>query len=271
MPKVRVGDIDMYYEVQGEGQPLLLIHGLTLDHLSWSFQFHAFSEKYKVVAFDNRGVGRTDAPDKPYTTEMMADDVAGLLDVLEIQKAHVLGLSLGGMIAQEFALKYPQRVDRLVLAATAARPAKNAQRSSHIIDTLLRMVKAGVGLEERTRMFMVWSFTPKFFEDPKQAQIMVNLVTSSPHPQTSEGLAGQISAAEQHDSYERLGDIKSPTLVLAARDDLLLPARLSEELAEGINGSKLVVIEGAAHLFCIQHPGEFNQAVLDFLGNSGTA
>jgi len=271
MPKVKVGDINMYYEVQGEGDPLVLIHGLTLDHLSWSFQTQAFSEKYRVVTFDNRGVGRSDSPDMPYTTEMMADDLAGLLDLLEIEKANILGLSLGGMIAQEFALKYPQRVDRLILAATAARPTKNAQRSSHIIGTLFQMAQAGIPLDQRTRMFMVWSFSPRFFEDPKQAQIMVNLVASAPHPQPLEGLAGQIAAADQHDCFERLGQIQAPTLVLAGKEDLLLPIRLSEELAAGIKNSRLVAVEQAAHLFCIEQPGEFNQAVLDFLADGRTA
>lgn len=271
MPKVQVGDISMYYEVVGEGEPLVLIHGLTLDHLSWSFQTQAFSENYQVLLFDNRGVGRTDSPEMEYTTEMMADDLAGLLDVLEINKAHVLGLSLGGMIAQEFALKYPDRVERLILAVTAARPAKTAMRTNHIIETLYKMAQNEVGLEERTRMFMVWSFSPRFFEDPKQAQIMVNLVANAPHPQPLQGLAGQLAAASRHDTYDRLEQIQAPTLVLGAREDLLLPARHSEELAEGIKNSRLHMIDDAAHLFCIEQPGVFNQAVLDFLADELSA
>jgi pimeloyl-ACP methyl ester carboxylesterase len=254
----------MHYEEQGEGDPVILIHGLTMDHVGWSFQFQAFSAQHRVIVFDNRGVGRTDSPEEPFTTKTMADDVAGLMDVLGIQKAHLVGLSLGGMVAQQFALSHPERLDRLVLAATAAHPSGGAPRSAHIVENLLTMSTEGVGLEERTRMFMTWAFTAEFFEDPKQAQLMVNLVTSAPHPQSSEGLAGQIAAVKEHDTREQLAGIKAPTLVLVGEEDLLLPVRLSRELAESIQGARLLVVEGAGHLFCIEHPGEFNRAVLKF-------
>ena len=114
MPTVRVGDINMYYEIHGKGEPLLLIMGLGSDLTSWIFQIPEFSKKYRVIAFDNRGVGRSDAPDVPYSTAMMADDTTGLLDALGIERAHILGLSMGGFIAQELALKYPQRVKSLI-------------------------------------------------------------------------------------------------------------------------------------------------------------
>jgi len=141
MPTVKVGDINMYYEIHGEGEPLLLTAGGGMGLAGWARQTPEFSEKYRVIVFDNRGAGRTDAPDTPYSIEMMADDTAGLLDALGIEKAHILGLSMGGMIAQEFALKYPQRVKSLILATTTASPYPWAK---HIIDTWARMAQEGL-------------------------------------------------------------------------------------------------------------------------------
>jgi 3-oxoadipate enol-lactonase len=264
MPKEKVGDIEMYYRVQGRGDPLVLIQGLTMDSNAWMLQSPVFSDQYRVVVFDNRGVGRTDAPDTPYTTEMMADD-AGLLDVLKIEKAHVLGLSLGGMIAQEFGIKYPDRTKSLILAGTAACPREGAPRSAHIVGNLLSMAKSGVDLETCTRMFMAWAFTPQFFSNPDQVQMIINLTTANPFPQPLQGLAGQVSASFDHDTRDRLDRIKAPTLVLVGSQDLLLSVDCSRELAEKIPGAELQILEGAGHFMCFEHAERFNQAVLEFL------
>ena len=120
MPQIKVGDINMYYEVHGEGIPLVLIHGLGADTNAWMFQMPELATKYKVVIFDNRGVGQTDTPDIPYSAQMMADDTADLMDALNIAEAHILGYSLGGFIAQELAIKYPQKVRSLILATSSA-------------------------------------------------------------------------------------------------------------------------------------------------------
>src|SRR5881396_8351 len=106
MPRVRVGDIDMYYVEAGAGEPLVLVMGFSGDHSAWGLQFHALAQRCRVIAFDNRGVGQTDAPDRPYTTRMMADDTVGLMDALGVARAHVVGVSMGGMIAQELALNH---------------------------------------------------------------------------------------------------------------------------------------------------------------------
>ena len=122
MPKVRVGDIEMHYVEAGAGAPLVLIMGFSGDYTAWGLQIRAFAERHRVIAFDNRGTGQTDTPDAPYTTRMMADDTAGLLDALGIDRAHLIGISMGGMIAQELALAYPERVSSLHLGCSLARP-----------------------------------------------------------------------------------------------------------------------------------------------------
>jgi pimeloyl-ACP methyl ester carboxylesterase len=180
VPKVKVGDISMYYEVHGEGEPLLLVTGLGADLTAFMFQTPEFSKKYQVVVFDNRGVGRTDALDMPYSTEIMADDTAGLLNVLSIEKAHILGTSMGGMIAQELALKYPQRVRSLILAAITARV---SFLTKHLGNTWAMMFQEGTSQETIIRTQLPWFFTDKFFENPKQVQTMINTMLANPYPQ----------------------------------------------------------------------------------------
>jgi len=262
MPTVKVGDVNIYYEVHGEGEPLALITGLGLDLTSWMLQIPEFSKKYRVIVFDNRGAGRTSAPDTPYSIEMMADDTVGLLDALNIEKAHILGVSMGGRITQELTLKYPQRVESLILAATSA---KMPFREKHIFDTAVRMAQEGVSRETSIRYLLPWVFTDKFFESPEQIQMVINVMLANPYPQPAYAFARQLAACGEHDTQDRVGQITAPTLVLVGREDILVPVKLSEELAAGIPNAELVVLEGGGHAFSLEIPDKFNQAVLDFL------
>ncbi len=262
MPTVNVGDISIYYEVHGEGEPLLLITGLSSDLTSWIFQIPEFSKKYRVIIFDNRGVGRTDAPDIPYSTEMMADDSAGLLNALGIEKAHILGHSMGGFIAQELALKYPLLVRSLVLASAGT---QETHMGKHLIDTWARMAREGVNRELFVRELLLWLFTENFFENTVMVQIAVDMLVTGPYPQPAHGLIRQVGACLEHNMKDRIGNITTPTLVLAGKEDILVPVRMSEELAAGIPGAELVVLEGAGHGALSEAADKFNLAVLEFL------
>lgn len=262
MSTVKVNDINIYYEVHGEGAPLVLIAGLGLDVTGWMFQTPDFSRKYRVIVFDNRGAGRTDAPDTPYSVEMMADDTAGLLDALGIEKAHILGVSMGGYIAQEFALKHPQRVKSLILATTGAIVLSLAK---YVVDTWIRMAQEGVSQEILIRDLLPWLFTEKFFENPEQAQMATDAMLANPYPQPTYAFARQAAAIMEHDTRNRIGQITAPTLVLVGREDLLCPVKLSEELAASIPNAELVILDGGGHGFPIEIPEKFNQTVLDFL------
>ena len=262
MPTVRVGDIDMYYELHGEGEPLLLIMGLGGDLTGWMLQTLAFSQEYQVIVFDNRGVGRTDAPDALYSIKMMADDAAGLLDALGIEKAHILGGSMGGMIAQELALRHPQRVKSLILATTTA---ACYPRLKHITDTWARMALEGVSMETRLRELAPWGFTDKFFENEEQLNMGIKMMLNNPYAQPAYAFARQVAASWEHDTRDRIGQITALTLVIVGKDDILLPVKLSEELAEGIPNAELVVLEGGAHAFLSEIADKFNEAVLGFL------
>ena len=263
MPKVKVGDINMYYKIHGEGEPLVLITGLSGDTTGWALQIPMFSKKYQVICFDNRGGGRTDAPDVPYSYEMMADDTAGLLNTLGIEKAHILGASMGGAIAQEFAIKYPQRVRGLILSTTWA--GQSNFLGGNVLKTWDRMAQEGVSPETLIREQLSWLCTDKFFENEKQVNLTVKMVLSNPHPQPAHALARLVAAAWEFDMRDRLGQITAPTLVLVGKEDILVPVKFSEELARGIPNAELVVLEGGGHLFMVEISDKFNQAVLDFL------
>ena len=265
MAVAELGRLKMYYQIAGEGEPLILINGVSMDFSYWIMQVPELSKKYRVVVFDNRGVGRTDSPEPPYTTEMMADDLAALMDALAIESAHILGLALGGLVAQEFALKYPDRTRSLILNASASCPELEAPRSMHLGNTMLMLAKAEYSLETRIRMSIAWALTEEFFESTEQVQMVINLILAAPCPQTAQGLEGQVTAGRTHDTRDRLSRITAPTLVLVGREDLVLPVELSEKLAAGIPNAELKILESGGHLVCYEYTTKFNQAVLDFL------
>ncbi len=265
MPTVKVRDINMYYEIHGEGEPLVLIHGI-LDISGWSNQIPTLSQRYRVVAFDNRGVGRTDSTEPPYTTAGMADDTVGLLDVLGIDQAHIVGYSLGGAIALELAIKYPERVKNLILVGAFARLSPIGLSRTHL---LMSMFRNGVDIETVLRNFYLWFFSDKFFSNEEQVTAALNSFINHPFPQPSHGLEGQVDAITGHDSRDRLGRITAPTLVLVGKDDINTPVKLSEQLATGIPDAKLVVLEDTAHSLPIEAPDRFNKIILDWLEKTG--
>jgi len=163
----------MFYVEAGAGDPLVLVMGFGGDHLAWGLQIPAFAAKYRVIAFDNRGVGQSDTPDTPYTTPMMADDTVGLMDVLGIARAHVCGVSMGGMIAQEIALRHPARVRTLQLHATLARP----DAYMHALSDVWRELRPSIGREEWLRSLALWLFAPvTYAERPELIELLLQNV-----------------------------------------------------------------------------------------------
>jgi 3-oxoadipate enol-lactonase len=172
----------MFYMEAGAGEPLVLVMGFGGDHLAWGLQIPAFAAKYRVIAFDNRGVGQSDAPDVPYTTAMMADDAVGLMDGLGIERAHVCGVSMGGMIAQEIALRHPSRVRTLQLHATLARP--DAYMRSLVEGW--RKVRIALGREEALRVRALWLFAPCSYEQrPEFVEAVLQNAIANPIPSRS--------------------------------------------------------------------------------------
>lgn len=262
MPKVRVGDIEMYYVEAGAGEPLVLIMGFGGDHLAWAFQTQVFAAAYRVIAFDNRGTGQTDAPDIPYTTRMMAEDTRGLMDLLGIERAHVLGVSMGGMIAQELALAHPDRVRSLQLHSTVARTDPYTRACAAAWEE----VRARLPLEAAFRAIALWLFAPSTYDErPDLVETIIQSALANPYPQSLTGLSRQREAIASHDALARLHAIRCPTLVTAAEDDILIRPRLSRALAAAIPGAEFATIPTAGHVPFWEQADLFNRLCLDFL------
>jgi pimeloyl-ACP methyl ester carboxylesterase len=260
MPTIRANDITINYELHGMGEPLLLICGLAVDLTSWFYQLDVFARHYRVIAFDNRGSGGTDKPAGPYTTAQLATDTRGLLDALGIARAHILGVSLGSMIAQEMAIACPERVNKLLLCGTSSEPsAANARLYRSWQETA-----PALGLPQLLRGVLLWCFTPEFFQDhPDTAQQMEAAVAATTQP--LDAYLSQLNCLQTHNTTSRLGKITAPTLVLSGAKDLLNPPNQAQQVHDGIHDSKLVFTVHGGHVCFWEVPEEFNRAVLDFL------
>ncbi len=256
----------MFYVEAGAGDPLVLVMGFGGDHLAWGLQMPAFAATYRVIAFDNRGVGQSDVPDVPYTTAMMADDTVGLMDALGIHRAHVCGVSMGGMIAQEIALRHPGRVRTLQLHATLAR----RDRYMHALSEAWRDIRPKVSREEWLRSLALWLFAPvTFAERPEFVELVLQNALANPYPQSLTGFLRQGEAVRSHDTLKRLDQIRCPTLISVAEHDILVPPRFSHEIAQHLPGAALKIIAGAGHAYMWERPEAFNAMVLDFLARRG--
>ncbi len=261
MPKVRANGIELYVETHGAGEPLLLIAGLACDHTMWAEVVPALTDHYRVIVFDNRGVGRSTAPDSPYTIRMMAGDTAALLDEIGVGPVHVAGYSMGGQIAQELALARPGQVRSLMLLSSCARC---DERNKAVLQTWGELP----GLVEprlMARLLLPWLYTSAFFTRPGAVEQLLTLLLENPYPATPQGIYRQTRALGDFDTTSRLEDIRCPTLVLVGREDVLLPVTFSEQLARGIPGAELVVLDKAAHGLLVEAPQEVARAMLGFL------
>jgi pimeloyl-ACP methyl ester carboxylesterase len=261
MPIVHADGADLFYESTGEGDPLLLIMGLGSDSRGWALQVPAFSSSYRVITFDNRGVGKSSAPPEPYSTEQMAGDAAAVLDAAGVERAHVVGVSLGGAIAQHLALKWPERIRSLVLASTWAGP---SEWRSRVRKMQLDVAERGRDALIRARLLFI--FTPTLFLENPQMISTIEKVMISDHA-TLDGYLRQVDAAEEHDVRARLAEITAPTLVISSERDILVPPELSTEVARLIPGAELLMLD-SAHAVQFEEAQRFNEAVLAFLARS---
>lgn len=265
MPTVKVADMDIYYESHGEGEPLLLINGYGQYSGQWAALIPRLSKEYRVIAFDNRGTGRTDKPKTAYTMKMLAADARGLLDALGIDRAHVFGVSMGGMIAQEFAINYPDRVISLILGCTQCGGKNQIVPTKEAFAFLFSPEMAKLPVSERARQTTPWLWNQEFIDKhPEAVEWYVGITTKYPTP--THGYACQAQAIMGHDTYERLPQIKAPTLVIAGDADRIIPAGNSEIIASRIPGAELVMLKNSGHGFFGDGAAEAIPAILDFLG-----
>ncbi len=262
MPIAQANNIAINYEVHGDGEPLIMINGLADDLSSWAYQTEEFARHFKVIIFDNRGIGGTDKPEGKYTTAKMAADACGLLDHLGIERAHVLGVSMGGMIAQEFALAYPDRINKLLLCCTCSEASEFDRRLYRIWEQTASVL----GLPQMMKELLLWCFTPEFFQEhPDVAQETEEALTGITQP--VEAYLSQLHSIQVHNATDRLSRIAAPTLVLGAPKDLIFPPTQSHQLHDGIPHAHLVFTTHGGHAFLWEAPEEFNKVILDFLAS----
>ncbi len=257
----KVGGVELYYEVMGNGKPLVMIMGLTANSKWWPPQLlDALAEQFKVIIFDNRGAGRSSRSDDPFNMMTMADDTIGLMDALGVDNAHLLGVSMGGMIAQEIALNYPQRVDKLVLCATAPGGAKTVLKP----EVIANMVQSNqLPLEDREKFIVDVLFTEDFVTE--NADLVEEYCERlREYPMDPPYIMRQTEAVVGFDSFHRLGDIKASTLVIGGSEDKLLPPENSRLIAENITGAKLIILEGMGHAVMAE-PDNFVLLILGHL------
>jgi pimeloyl-ACP methyl ester carboxylesterase len=263
MPVLERPDVAVHYETRGTGAPLLLVAGLASDSSSWLTVWQPLASRFRVVAPDNRGAGRTRPQDAPASIDAMADDCAALLDHLGIRRAHVLGHSMGGFVAQRLALRHPARVDRVVLAATGASPgAENVARFGDLADGL----EGGEAPDAWLRRLFAMIFTRRFLADPSNAEAALRWALEYPYPQGAAGFRRQVEAIAAFDGHADLAGLAAPALVIAGAEDVLFPVAGVAAFAAALRSSRFVAIDGAAHAIHTEQPGAFVDAVASFLG-----
>jgi 3-oxoadipate enol-lactonase len=265
MPKVPTRDIITYYEEHGSGEPLLMIMGLGADLQAWALQVPALAKHFRVITYDNRGVGRSSSPDRPYAIPQMADDAIALLDALGIAKAHVLGISMGGYIAQELVLNHAARVEKLILMATAADIDGYGRVA---VKNYINIRRSNMSREQIVRLHSQLLYSPEMLDDDDRYERAVLNTLANPYAQADHAFLRQAEAILGFDASDRLGAVKSPTLVITGKDDILVPPRNGQKLAKLIPGAQHKQLSGG-HLGCLEYPHEYNEAILEFLGTGG--
>lgn len=262
MPTASVKGIGLYYEEHGRGEPLVLVPGFGTGLWIWYRQVPALAERFRVIIFDPRGVARSQAPDEPFTMRDLGEDLAALLAELQVERAHVLGASFGGFVAQEFALAHPERTRRLILCCTSYGGPGHVPPAP---ETLAAIASTkGLNTDERVRENLLLAFSPRFVaEQPAEVERVVNLRAENDVPEHA--YLRQLQAAVAFDAAARVGAIRVPTLVITGDADAIVPHENSFNLSSAIHGARLRIVEGGSHAFFIEQADEFNRAVVEFI------
>ena len=254
--------VSLYYEWHGpdEGIPVVFIRGTGADSSRWMPQVDEYSRRFPCLIFDNRGCGKSDSTPGEYTVASMAEDTLALLDSLGVERAHVVGLSLGGAIAQQITLERPQLVVTLQLHATWGRTEGYAK---WYFDLAARLLDSG-GMSLYYSTMIMFLFPPDFFTDQSEAAARI-LADMEQNASPIDGMRGQLHANRTHDCLDRLREISVPTLITVGELDMCLPPSYSRQLHERIPSSELMVFSGGSHLFGLQDPATFNSVTLGWL------
>lgn len=267
MPSLEIDGRSLFYEVHGEGEPLLCVHGLSVDTLGWALQTPAFSASHRTVIFDNRDVGQSSYVEEDYEVADMASDALALADELGLERFHLVGISMGGAIAQEIALAAPERVRTLTLTVTFPRGGPWAHKLAEVWGARVKEMPHERHIDE----LMLLNHSEEFYENPEGVAYMRGMILNNPNPQKPEGFGRQLAASSRHDAIDRLPTLEMPVHVIGGERDILVPVWKSEELAELISGARLSVMERAPHGLSLERAEEYNRLVLDFVAEHDRA
>jgi pimeloyl-ACP methyl ester carboxylesterase len=265
MPVATISDLDINYRLEGDGpETIVLINGLADDLETWVLQMDDLLRAgYRVLRFDNRGIGATAKPAGPYSSRMLADDAKGLVDHLGISDFHLMGVSMGGMIAQEYALAYPGDLRSVTFGCTYAAPGPFCSRMFAMWADLAPVM----GVPFVMRDVTLWAFTTSFFED-RPAELAEFEQAMRYLDQPVPAYLAQLAVIQDHDTTSRLGQLAVPALVLAGEQDILIPVELSRRLHAALPQAQWATTPGG-HACLWEHPNEFNQAYLSFVKQHG--
>ena len=263
MPTIKADEVDLEYYVEGDGPPLLMVMGFAGQANSWGEPIMGrLRERFTCIRFSNRGTGASDRPEAPLTIRMMADDTVALLDALDIKRAHVFGISMGGMISQEIVLNYPQRVNGLILGCTSPGWAHGEMASPEV--TASMAPKPGLSREELVRNFWTAICAPAFIE--VSAEFLEEMIVTNLSQATSiDTIIKQGVAVHAFDSFDRLSQIRAPTLIIHGSIDRLIPPANGDVLAAAIAGAEKLTLSGVAHMFFWEQPEKAADAIIEFL------
>jgi 3-oxoadipate enol-lactonase len=261
VPTATVNGIDVHYRLEGDGpETVVLVNGLADDLETWAYQMDdVLGAGYRILRFDNRGVGQTSAPPGPYTSRLLADDTRALVDELGLSGFHMMGISMGGMIAQEYAINHGETLKTLALGCTYAAPGPFCSRMFAMWADMAPVN----GVPFIMRDVTLWAFTVPFFEE-REDELKEFEAGMAELPQSTEAYLAQLAVIQTHDTTDRLDRITVPTLVFAGEEDILIPVSLSKRLHVGIAGAAWATTKGG-HACVWEHPAEFNRTYLDWL------
>lgn len=266
MPKEKINNTELYYEIHGDGDPLIMIMGLSANIDWWPPTFlEKIKKNFKTIIFDNRDAGRSENSGENYELKDMATDTIKLMDKLNIDKAHILGISMGGMIAQELVLEYPERVDKLILASTNCGNPKSILPSKKVLAELTKDRKGRSDIDI-IKDFIELLYTDEFIEQNPDF-IEKTKIRMLRAPIKPEAYKRQINAILTFNTGRRLKDIEAPTLVIHGKEDILLPPKNAEIIANAIPNAELQYFENSGHALFSHKPEKTSELVLNFLGN----
>lgn len=261
MGTAQLNGVDIYYEIHGDGPPLVLIAGLASDSQSWLPVIEPLSRWFTVIVYDNRGVGRTTPADAEIEISLLADDGAALIDRLGHSKVHLLGHSMGGLVAQDVAARYPDRIDRLVLVGTSLSVHADLRALLHDLACFL---DASTDVAAWYRELFRWLFTKRFLRDEAAVAEAARLAMEYPYPQSAEQFRRQVEAVARFPGGDP-ESIGARTLVITGAEDLLVPPELGAALAARLAHAEHLVMQGVAHSIHMEAPDAFVDAVVQFL------